>query len=454
MPILVNDKEFNDIVHFIKNNYEDIKSIKSGKVADYIKFLSIAPPEDFGISIHTVDNKTFSIGQSQKHVTIQSCIKPFLYCIACEQHSEKYVSQYIGHEPSGAPFNSHKLKKVCDETNRHIPYNPMVNAGAMMSIALIYRGEQISERFSKLENIIKKTTGNISPGFINTVFLSEKEKGDSNKSVIFEMRDKKSFDLDGRQPDDTEINNILDLYFQACSISITAEMGACMAATLANGGICPATDERVFTVGVVKSSLANMFFSGLYTSAGDFGHDVGFPAKSGVGGFLMAVIPGKMGICIYSPPLDVNGNSVRGVEFCKRLVTSLPYNYGFFKNNGIINNDENIDVDIAFARSMKAICKNDLEMVKKYVAISPINMTDYDSRTLLHIACSYGKYEIAEYLIENGALIDCKDGWNNTPIDDIKRFINTTPNDPNNPNNPDIVIENMTKLYDKTKNDS
>lgn len=440
---VVSEKEFGDLVHFLKDNYEDLKNDTSGKVADYIEFLKHAPVTDFGISIHTVDNRSFGVGDFEKHATIQSCVKPFLHCIACEKHTQKYVENFIAHEPSGAPFNSHKLKKISEE--RSIPFNPMVNAGAIMSISLLFRGENLSSRFNKIENVIKKTCGNVEPGFNNKVAQSEKEAGDSNRSVIFSMRHMGSFNHDGHFPNNAEVEEILDLYFQSCSITINAKMGATMAGTLANGGICPFTDERVFSTGVVESCLANMFFSGMYTSAGNFGHEVQLPAKSGVGGFLMLVVPGKFGLCIYSPPLDVNGNCVRGVELCKRLVSTLPYNYGFFRNNGIINNNDHLDIDIAFTRAMTAIVKDDFETLRKYVDTSLVNMSDYDGRTLLHVACSYGKPDIIEYLLKEGANTKCTDYWANTPMDDIQRFI---AKDTHTGGNNEEIINRLQTIYE------
>lgn len=488
---VVDKTELDELVGFMKDNYKALKDVHGGKVADYIPYLAKVPKDKFAISLCTVDGVVRSIGDFIDPVCLQSCCKPFCYCYARMLHGKQVVHSYVGKEPTGAKFNSSILKKSYekavpmrkrkkrhrdneddegteDDTHtdkrmqnlsggetkvvqhakkRFIPYNPMVNSGAIMMSHLIHTNDLLSNRFDKVRKMFERAGGLYTsvPGFItpstssidgkrdagcymgckkvlgfnNPVYLSECECADDNYSMVYKMRGAGAFG--SKRPDRSKIEKTMSLYFQMCSIEITTEIGAVMAATLANGGICPTTGEVVFDPETVKDCLGIMFFCGMYDYSGEFGVEVGFPAKSGVSGLVMAIIPGKFAICVWSPPLDANGNSVRGVELCRRL-NNCSGNYHMFRTPGKKHNDIE-DVDHMFNKFMKSIVSGDMIFIRKYIKNVNVNMQDYDRRTFMHVACSNGKVEVIDLLLQYNALVTSTDIWNHTPVDDLKRYI-------------------------------
>ncbi|XP_073769109.1 glutaminase kidney isoform, mitochondrial isoform X8 [Danio rerio] len=172
-----------------------------------------------------------------------------------------------------------------------------------------------AEKFDYVMNFLKKMAGNEYVGFSNATFQSERESGDRNFAIGYYLKEKKCF------PDGTDMTAVLDLYFQLCSIEVTCESASVMAATLANGGFCPITGERVLSPEAVRDTLSLMHSCGMYDFSGQFAFHVGLPAKSGVSGGILLVVPNVMGIMCWSPPLDKLGNSVRGIQFCTDLVS-------------------------------------------------------------------------------------------------------------------------------------
>src|SRR5205807_4247686 len=210
--------------------------------------------------------------------------------------------------------------------------------------------------------------------------LSEKQTADRNFALAYFMRENKKF------PDNTNVMETLDLYLQCCSIELTCQAMSVVAATLANGGINPITGERIFKENTVKDCLDLMDASGMYDFSGEFAFAIGLPAKSGVGGGMMLVVPNVMGFCIWSPPLDKSGNSVRGVEFCKELVK----HFNFHNYDSLVSGtDDKIDprkkaLEVKLNGIMSllwAASKGDIEEIKRLIAAGiNINEADYDGR--------------------------------------------------------------------------
>lgn len=199
----------------------------------------------------------------------------------------------------------------------------MINAGAILVCSLLktlIKPEMtLAEKFDFTMNYFKRLAGDENFSFNNAVFLSEREAADRNYALGFYMREHKCY------PDKTNLREIMDFYFQCCSMEANCETMAVMAATLANGGICPITEEKVLKPDSVRDVLSLMHSCGMYDYSGQFAFKVGIPAKSGVSGSLLVVIPNVMGICTWSPPLDPLGNSCRGVQFCEELVTEFNF---------------------------------------------------------------------------------------------------------------------------------
>jgi glutaminase len=280
------------------------QALVDGVVADYIPELARARPEWFGLGVVTLDGQVCEVGDVHHPFTIQSISKPLVYGLALDHHGLDAVLQRVGVEPSGDPFNA-----VMVDQRSCRPHNPMVNAGAIATTDLI-PGDGATERLRRLLETFRRYTGR-EVAIDGAVFTSERETGHRNRAIAHLMR---NFGMLS-----SRIEESLDLYFQQCSILVTGRDLATIAATLANGGINPITGERAVEAAHVRHVLSVMYSCGMYDSAGGWAFEVGLPAKSGVSGGIMAVVPGQGGIGVFSPPLDSSGNSVRGVAVCREL---------------------------------------------------------------------------------------------------------------------------------------
>uniref|UniRef100_A0AAY5L309 glutaminase n=1 Tax=Esox lucius TaxID=8010 RepID=A0AAY5L309_ESOLU len=369
--------------------YENAKNLGGGQVADYIPQLARFSPDLWAVSICTVDGQRHTVGDTKVPFCLQSCVKPLKYAIAVHDHGTEYVHRFIGKEPSGLRFN----KLFLNEEDK--PHNPMVNAGAIVCTSL-----GIVEMRPK-NSVLLMLQLFLSPGstFLMLLtlllsvprFQSERESGDRNFAIGYYLKEKKCF------PEGTDMTSILDLYFQLCSIEVTCESASVMAATLANGGFCPITGERVLGPEAVRNTLSLMHSCGMYDFSGQFAFHVGLPAKSGVAGGILLVVPNVMGIMCWSPPLDKLGNSVRGIQFC--TVKSV--------------------INLLFAAYT-----GDVSALRRF-ALSSMDMEqrDYDSRTALHVAAAEGHIEVVKFLLEACRVNPVpKDRWGNTPMDEAVHF--------------------------------
>jgi glutaminase len=275
-----------------------------GRIADYIPELAKADPRKFGISVMTTSGVTVEVGDCVDPFTIQSVSKPFVFGLALEDLGLEAVLSKVGVEPTGEAFNAIVLD---EKSNR--PFNPLVNAGAIATADLI-QGVDYPDRVRRMLDMFGRYCGR--EMFIdNSVFLSERLTGHRNRAMAHLMR---NFGMMSAR-----FEEALELYFQQCSILVNAHDLAAMGATLANGGVNPVSGQRAITATNVKYLLSVMLSCGMYDYAGEWAFRIGLPSKSGVGGGIVAVVPGVMGIGIYSPPLDAKGNSVRGVQVCREL---------------------------------------------------------------------------------------------------------------------------------------
>jgi len=289
--------------------HQRFASVNDGTPADYIPELARANPDWFGISVVTVDGKTFNAGDAAQPFTIQSISKPFVYGLALEKHGRDFVNKKVGVEPTGDAFNS--LIRLDEKSKR--PHNPMINAGAIATAGLIH-GPDSTARLKQIMEMFRKYIGH-DVSIDVSVFVSEKTTGHRNRAIGHLML---NFGMI-----DANVDETLDLYFQQCSILVTSQDLATIAATLANKGINPVTGERAIEPQYIRDILSVMYTCGMYDYSGNWAYSVGLPAKSGVGGGIIAVVPGKMGIGIFSPPLDERGNSVRGINVCQAMVQDL-----------------------------------------------------------------------------------------------------------------------------------
>ncbi|MDI9939304.1 glutaminase A [Rhodococcus opacus] len=285
---------------------------RSGELADYIPELAAVAPDSFGICIATVDGFVYEVGDTRLPFTIQSISKPFTYALALADRGSGAVAEKIDVEPSGEPFNEISLDP---RTER--PRNPMINAGAITAASLV-AGPDLDTRFERIRAAYSRYAGR-DLTFNRSVYESESRTGHRNRAIGHMLR---SFDIITGDPDEA-----VDLYFRQCSVDVTCRDLSVMAATMANNGVNPVTRETVLDPALVERVLSVMSTCGMYDAAGKWVYEVGLPAKSGVGGGIIAVLPGQIGIAVYSPRLDEHGNSVRGVEACRALSAELELHF-------------------------------------------------------------------------------------------------------------------------------
>ena len=281
-----------------------IRPITDGAPASYIPELAKADPSLCGIAIATVDGAIHGVGDWRDPFTIQSISKAFVYGHALQVHGREAVLRKVGVEPTGESFNSILL-----DNEHHRPFNPMVNAGAIATAELI-EGADAAERRAALDGLLARFAGQALM-LDEATYLSEKETGHRNRAIAWMML---SAGMIERDPEE-----VLDLYFRQCSMKVDCRDLAVMGATIANAGINPVTGARALAAEYVPDVLTVMNSCGMYNYAGQWAYEIGLPAKSGVSGAILAIIPGQGAVAVFSPPIDPRGNSVRGVEACRRI---------------------------------------------------------------------------------------------------------------------------------------
>lgn len=294
------------MVHkILRELYEEFREKEnSGNLANYIPELTKVDPRNFGIVLTTVDGHQYAFGDTDVEFTIQSVSKPFVYGMAIQEHGVQKVLEKISVEPSGDAFNSISLYP---ESGR--PYNPMINAGAIAATSLVWQVYK-DQTFDKILETFSTYAGS-QLEIDESVYNSENETGHRNRAIAHLLR---NFDILQE-----EVDPPLDIYFKQCSIKVTCRQLSVMGATLASNGVNPFTGKRALKPKHIPNVLSVMASCGMYDYSGEWIYNVGLPAKSGVGGGVMAVLPGQLSIAVYSPLLDGKGNSVLGVSICERI---------------------------------------------------------------------------------------------------------------------------------------
>jgi glutaminase len=296
--------DFSPLQRYLEDLHRSLKDYREGEVASYIPELLRADPDWFGITIATVDGHVYQVGDTQQPFTIQSISKAFVYGLALEANGLDKMAARVDVEPSGEAFNSISLRP---DTGR--PLNPMINAGAIATAAMV-DGDDCETKIERILECFARYTGH--PLEIDEeVFQSEKETGHRNRAIAHLLR---GFGILDDPPE-----GILDVYFQQCSINVTCRDLAVMGACLANNGVNPVTAVRTLKTEYVPKVLSVMGTCGMYDYSGNWVYTVGMPAKSGVGGGIVAVLPGQLGLAVFSPRLDERGNSARGIKVCEQI---------------------------------------------------------------------------------------------------------------------------------------
>lgn len=288
--------------------------IKDGDVANYIPALSKVDKNQLGIAIIDLTKdgyKDYFAGDYTTNFAIESTSKVITLIMAMMDHSPEYVFQKIGTEPSGFPFNSILNMNI---NNKDVPSNPFINAGAIVVNSLI-KGKDSEEKTDRILNFTRKLANNDFIDVNEEVYLSEKRTGDINRSLGYYLKGKNIISGD--------VEDILDSYFKQCSMSVCALDLAKIGSVLANKGVCPWSNKRLIPEDICTIVKSIMVTCGLYDESGSFAVHIGVPAKSGVGGGILATVPNRMGIGIFGPSLDSKGNSIAGIKLLQELSKTL-----------------------------------------------------------------------------------------------------------------------------------
>jgi glutaminase len=296
----------------VREAYEKFKSDPNGKNADYIPYLAQVDSKLFGVAVVTTDNQVFTLGDVNYSFSIQSISKVFTLALAMEELGPDKVFQKVGSEPTGRPFNSPSA--VVDMPSH--TGNPLVNAGAIATTSLI-SGRDAEDKWNKILNFYSKAAGE-KLVLIDEVYKSEAATNTGNKALSMLLA---KYDRIYANPFES-----VDIYTKQCSVGVNATQLARMGATLANNGVNPVTGEQVIKREDIPHILSTMTMAGLYDGSGGWAWHVGLPAKSGVGGGIVAVVPGKGAIAVFAPPLDEAGNSVKAQEVIDYVAQKLSYN--------------------------------------------------------------------------------------------------------------------------------
>jgi glutaminase len=336
------------LLRFLVDCHAEFSADNGGNVADYIPELSKADPNHFGISLATLDGHVYEVGNTRIPFTIQSMSKAFVFALALDTLGAERVESVIGVEPSGEPFNSIRLN-----ADNH-PFNPMVNSGAIACSGLIHQAKgsgalecirQALSRFAGRDLVVDEA-----------VFASESATGDRNRAIGYLLRNSAVIRDD--------VSAVLEVYFRQCAILVTARDCAIMAATLANRGLNPVTGEQVLSPYAITHTLSVMTSSGMYDFAGEWVYRVGMPAKSGVGGGILAALPAQLGLGSYSPRLDSHGNSVRGIKVCEKL--SAHFDLHMLNRNEDARNSIIADYDIGRSSSRRSRRPNEQAILRDH----------------------------------------------------------------------------------------
>lgn len=300
--------EQSQLLAFLKELHERYLTERTGNVASYIPELAKVNPDQFAISVTLASGETLSVGDDAENFTIQSVSKPFTYSWALELFGEEHVMKYVGVEPTGEEFNSvTKLEKSAR------PLNAMVNAGSISVAGMLsehFGGSAVIEMNSILSRFAARSLT-----IDRKTYLSELESGDRNRALAYILKYKGLLCND--------VNAVLDLYFNQCSVALNVRDLSLMGSVFAFGGVHPLTNEKLLSAHTLRSSLSVMLSCGMYNYSGHWLYDIGLPAKSGVSGAILMIVPNVMSVAVYSPRVDELGTSLRAIGVCQEISTRL-----------------------------------------------------------------------------------------------------------------------------------
>eukprot|EP00048_Salpingoeca_helianthica_P004041 m.73149 g.73149 ORF g.73149 m.73149 type:complete len:620 (+) comp13025_c0_seq1:112-1971(+) len=384
----------------------------------------------WGAAFCTTDGQRHGAGDCKTECCLQEIISPILYALALEQCGEAAVHTHIGREHSGGRHSDIAVNR------NKLPYNPLTEGGRIIATSLIKSTASHTERYAFIKSEIRKMAGGQKTGFSQETNLAHHENLWHLKAIAHFLRDC------GATPKDFKLDTVVSLYLQLCATEITPEIGAVIAATLANGGVCPLTNVRVLDPKHVRDTLALMHTCGMDTQSGEWAFSVGIAAKNASSGCIFAVVPGVMGLCTLAPQLNPYHVSERGSEFFRRLVRRFTLGHISFLSSGpasatqksIASAARKID-PLRFVHSeeeatcsylMSAAREGDLGAIMSARSKGvTMTMVDYNGRTALHVAAAAGHAQVVDYLIACFPRVQLQDHFGSTPLEDAVRNNNT-----------------------------
>ena len=301
-----------DLQKVVKEAYDKFKDVKDGKNADYIPELAKVPSELFGVAIVTASGQVYTAGDVDYAFSIQSVSKPFTAALVMQEQGADAIKDKIGVEPTGQKFNSILATQIIPQ----VSVNPLVNSGAIAAVSMV-QAKSADERFNKILSFFDDLSG-AKLTVIDSVYKSEAATNQRNRAHGYILAASDRIYSDPMEA--------VDVYTKQCSIGVTAKQLGIMGGTLANKGVNPVTKAKVLDAKYVPKVLAIMMMAGFYNESGDWAYTTGLPAKTGVGGGIVAVVPGQMAIVAFSPRVNDAGNSVRSAKAINYIVNELGLN--------------------------------------------------------------------------------------------------------------------------------
>ena len=399
--------DFKNFASFITNLYNRTLQNEEGKVSEYIPELADVDPTSYALSVCTVDGQRFNIGNYNKPYLARETAKSLNYCLAFDEMDEIGIHQKVGRAPKEKGFDYLML----DQDERL--HNPLTGSGALMIGSLC-------SNFDKVKKLWKEMAGGIASGWSEKAFASEKRIADSDRALAYFMQQKRLF------AKGSNVNQYLEFLWQCYAIETTTEAQAVIAATFANAGVCPTSEQEVLKPATAKHCLSIMAIAGVGDYSSEYAYAIGLPATSGISGVVMIAVPDVMGVAIWSPRINADGNSIKGLDFSHKFVER--FNFHAFdsaiKNVGKVEprlkKNETKMKGVMAVTSAASIGDLD-ELQRLYSAGVDLNEGDYDMRTGIHVAASEGHIKAVEFFIEKNVDINPKDRWGGTPLADAKR---------------------------------
>ena len=298
MSVNQNPEQRKQVLDFMTSAHQSFSSVKEGANASYIPFLASVPSDLFGIAIAFTDGEVLEVGDTKYEFAIESISKVFTLARVLEELGKDEFKAKIGSNATGEPFNS----VIALELHKEHPYNPFDNAGAIATVSLL-NAKSSDDRWNQIISTYNLFAGR-ELAVNNEVYQSESDTNAHNRGISWLLKNSGNMYTD---PDQA-----CDVYTRQCSVAITCRDLAIMGGTIANGGINPVTKKQVVNKENIQPILAEMMMNGLYENTGNWLYSTGLPGKSGVGGGILAVVPGKCALAVFAPPLDIHGNSVKG----------------------------------------------------------------------------------------------------------------------------------------------